>query len=247
MSMRDRLNRIRKWFSKGSPTPTSTTLDAASTRHEKEAAVNGLQFLSDSAIGEDRFGRSHFSRALARALVLPPNSEGLVVGIEGTWGSGKTFVINQIKSVLHEGDDQPILVEFNPWVISGADSLVEALLEQISSAIGKEPDLERRDAAVKAGSSVLRYLSLVRHLKYLKYVPGVTALGHAAEDLPDLAEKIGKGASEGAEDLTKLAKEFPEHSPSLRGNVEGKNCATHPVPPISSVPVCSLLSKVYLP
>lgn len=105
----------------------------------------GFQFLPDSPIGEDRFGRSNFSRALAKALVLPPNSEGLVVGIEGNWGSGKTFVINQIKSILREGDDQPIVVEFNPWVISGTDSVVEALLEQISSAIGRETDPKRRE------------------------------------------------------------------------------------------------------
>jgi len=148
-----------------------------------------------------------------------------VVGIEGAWGSGKTFVINQIESILRESNDPPIVVEFNPWVISGTDSLVEALLEQLSSAIGEEPDPSKKAAAVKAGSSVLRYLSLVRHLKYLKYVPGVSALGHAAEDLPELAEKIGKGASEGAEDLKKLEKEFPEHSLEARKGVAIKALA----------------------
>jgi hypothetical protein len=175
-----------------------------------------MKFQSDVPTGKDCFGRAPFARALAAALVLPANSEGLVVGIEGPWGSGKSFVINQLKSILTENDDRPIILEFNPWIISGTDSLVEALLEQIGAAIGKESDPSRKDAAIKAGASVLRYLSLVRHLKYLKYVPGVSAVGMAAEDLSDLAERVGKGAGDGAADLAKLAKELPEHSLTAR-------------------------------
>src|SRR5687768_302274 len=81
-----------------------------------------LRFLPDTPHGEDRFGRSPFARALAGALVLPVNVDGLVVGIEGAWGSGKTFVINQIKSILREDKSDPIVVDFNPWVVSGTDS-----------------------------------------------------------------------------------------------------------------------------
>jgi len=177
-----------------------------------------LKFLSDSPIGEDRFGRAAFARALADALLLPAESDGLVVGIEGAWGSGKTFVINQIKSIVSEGVDSPIVVEFNPWIISGSDSLVEALLEQISLAIGEESEPSQEAVALTAGSSLLRYLSLVRHLKYLKYVPGVSALGNIAEDLPEIAELIGKGAGEGAEDLAKLRKQLAV--PSLQAMKE---------------------------
>jgi hypothetical protein len=182
-----------------------------------EHSVNRpFKFLSDSPIEEDRFGRAPFARALAGALVLPADSEGLVVGIEGAWGSGKTFVINQIKSILGESNTPPIVVEFNPWIISGTDSLVEALLEQLCSAIGEESDPSQKAAAVRAGSSVLRYLSLVRHLRYLKYVPGVSPFGQAAEDLSEFAATIGKGAREGAEDLEKLEKEIPRHSLEAR-------------------------------
>jgi predicted KAP-like P-loop ATPase len=81
-----------------------------------EATPSSGRFLSDAPGGVDRFGRSHFAGALARALLLPPDSDGLVIGIEGAWGSGKTFVINQIQTILLESTDSPILVDFNPWV-----------------------------------------------------------------------------------------------------------------------------------
>jgi hypothetical protein len=50
----------------------------------------------------------------------------------------------------------------------------------------------------------------------LKYIPGATAFGAAAEDLADSAEKTGRAAREGPEDLQKLEKELPEHSLSDR-------------------------------
>jgi hypothetical protein len=173
-------------------------------------------FLPDSPHGVDRFGRASFARTLSKALVLPPDSEGLVVGIEGTWGSGKTFVIRQITSVLEESPEHPIIVDFNPWVISGADSLVEALLEQISTAIGKDPEPNRTKEAVNAGASILSYLKLVRHLKYLKYVPGATAFGNVAEDAHDWLEKIGTEAKEGAEDLEEMKKQFRDNTLAVR-------------------------------
>lgn len=169
------------------------------------------RFLLDSPIGVDRFGRSSFSRTLAQALILPAKSRGLVVGIEGPWGSGKSFVINQTIAVLREADPLPVVLEFNPWTISGTDGLVEALLEQLSSAIGEASESKSLEAA-KAGSSILQYLSLMRHLKFLKYVPGATAFGNLAEDLPELAEKIGDSAKEGSDALTTLTEKLSKHS-----------------------------------
>lgn len=214
MRLYGHLGRVARWF-RAMPRQQVATTAAP----EPQLPPGKSQFLPDSPYGEDRFGRSAFARRLSQALVLPAGNEGLVVGVEGTWGSGKTFVISQIKAVLAENADQPIVVEFNPWVVSGSDSLVEAMLEQLGSTIGEasaSSDPQRKQAAVKAGSSVLRYLSLVRHLKYMKYAPGLTAVGNIAEDLASLAEKIGKGANESADDLDKLVKQMPEHSLGAR-------------------------------
>jgi hypothetical protein len=144
------------------------------------------------------------------ALVLPKGADGLVVGIEGCWGSGKTFVINQIRAMVSEAPEPPIVVDFNPWIVSGTDALVEALLEQLGTALGAESDPTKRRAALKAGSSLLRYLSLVRHLKYLKYVPAMGSLGHIAQDVSDLADKIGRSAQDGSGDMDELAEDFEE-------------------------------------
>jgi len=208
------LDQMLSRFKEKTPVPVAA---AVGEERANQSSQRGPKFLSDSPIGKDHFGRGPFARALAKALLLPPGSEGLVVGIEGVWGSGKSFAMNQVKSILQEATEAPIVVEFNPWVISGTDGLVEALLQEISAALGQEAlgeiaDLARKKAAVKAGSSILRYLSLVRHLKYLKYVPGAAAIGNAAEDLPEIAEKWGKAAEGGSNDLQKIADALPERS-----------------------------------
>ena len=50
----------------------------------------------------------------------------------------------------------------------------------------------------------------------MKYAPGLTAVGTIAEDLAAIAEKVGKGANESADDLEKLARQMPEHSLGAR-------------------------------
>ena len=69
----------------------------------------------------DLYNRKPFAEQLARLLVLPPKSAGIVVGIEGAWGSGKTTVVDYIiESLKARPDDAPIVVEFNPWMLAGA-------------------------------------------------------------------------------------------------------------------------------
>jgi len=45
-------------------------------------------YIHDRPAKEDSLGRSHFAKALSHSLILPKDSSGLVVGIEGSWGSG---------------------------------------------------------------------------------------------------------------------------------------------------------------
>jgi hypothetical protein len=61
----------------------------------------------------DLYSRKPFAEQTARLLVLPPKSPGVVIGIEGAWGSGKTTVVHYIvESLKTATDEPPIVVEF---------------------------------------------------------------------------------------------------------------------------------------
>ena len=43
---------------------------------------------------QDKLGRSVFAKYLARCILDHQNPESLVIGLYGTWGTGKTSIIN---------------------------------------------------------------------------------------------------------------------------------------------------------
>src|SRR5438046_787733 len=77
---------------------------------------------------EDRLVFRPVAARIAASLVNHASENGLVVGLEGAWGSGKSsllFLIEQdLKSVSEA--DRPAVVNFRPWLIRERDSLLPA-------------------------------------------------------------------------------------------------------------------------
>ncbi|MEM5345210.1 KAP family P-loop NTPase fold protein [Paraburkholderia azotifigens] len=148
----------------------------------------------------DLYGRKSFAEQVGRLLALPPASPGIVVGIEGPWGSGKTTVVRYIVEALKTASKtHPIVVEFNPWMLAGADALVEALLTELASGIGMDGRKKRAKKSLEAAGKILGYAGLLRHLKYLKYVPGVSLVGVAADTVGTALHDAGELAIKAAD------------------------------------------------
>jgi predicted KAP-like P-loop ATPase len=162
-------------------------------------------------VSNDLYSRKPFAEQLASLLVLPPKSPGVVIGIEGPWGSGKTTVVRYIvESLKTAADGAPIVVEFNPWMLAGADALVEALLTELASGIGMDAGKKRAKKSLEAAGKILGYAGLLRHLKYLKYVPGVSLVGVAADTVGNAlhdASKLATKAGEGVDNAKKVVEE----------------------------------------
>ena len=65
---------------------------------------------------EDRYDVDPFARALARGIEGIPAPEGVVVALNGPWGSGKSSAVNLVLHHLRPARDQDRLkvVTFNP-------------------------------------------------------------------------------------------------------------------------------------
>ncbi len=83
------------------------------------------------AIAPDQFGRTGFARQLAACLQLAPGQDSLVVGLEGEWGGGKSWVIEQVKQVLAE--QGAIVINFNPWLINAEQELIGSFLQEMAA------------------------------------------------------------------------------------------------------------------
>lgn len=97
---------------------------------------------SDRAITDlqsDLLGRASFSKHLGRAIYEYPGSDGLVIGLFGKWGTGKTSVINmalQEISVLSKNeDDKPLVVKFAPWNYSDRENLISLFFQCLKNKV----------------------------------------------------------------------------------------------------------------
>lgn len=85
-----------------------------------------------SKISEDLLGRAPFSFQLAKAINNYNENSGLVIGIYGGWGTGKTSIINMIENeILNFEDDKTIFIRFTPWNYSDKDNLIRLFFESL--------------------------------------------------------------------------------------------------------------------
>jgi ABC-type dipeptide/oligopeptide/nickel transport system ATPase subunit len=101
---------------------------------------------------EDRFDRGVFVHNLAEALKRSSNEHGLVVGIGGPWGSGKTSLKNMLVETLREPhpdekDSYVHVVEFEPWMYSGSGRMVALMFSAISKALSPKGSSVKHVAA----------------------------------------------------------------------------------------------------
>lgn len=94
-------------------------------------------------VENDEYDRKKYVDNLAYAILTDDDSEGLIVGVEGEWGSGKTSIKNMLIERLQQ---MPLpsckthLIEFDAWMYSRSGEMVSALFSEISA--GLSPRLE---------------------------------------------------------------------------------------------------------
>ena len=95
---------------------------------------------------DDRLGYAPFTKHLTKALCEMVPSEGMVISINGPWGSGKTTVLNFIEYYLEQvpEKDRPKIVHFNPWWFSGGKDLVAEFFEEMMSTLNPEDETGRK-------------------------------------------------------------------------------------------------------
>jgi len=95
---------------------------------ESKAAFDRFRFLDDSPVIEDKFG-SHSRVADSIARKVEEGTPGMTIGLEGTWGSGKSSVIRMLEERWKDNDDIQVFT-FDAWAHQ-ADPLRRSFLEEM--------------------------------------------------------------------------------------------------------------------
>jgi len=96
---------------------------------ESPAADNPIE-----SRNQDRLGRADIASQLAEQVRGLDASHGLVVAIMGPWGNGKTSFVNLMREQF-AGDPALAVIDFNPWMFSGAQQLTEIFFTEVAAEL----------------------------------------------------------------------------------------------------------------
>jgi predicted KAP-like P-loop ATPase len=95
---------------------------------------------------DDTLGRGEFVRRLARALVTPGGrASGVVIGLTGPWGSGKSSTLNLLEAEIKKVHPGAVVVRFDPWLVSGRDDVITQFFAELLATIKEVTGQKGRD------------------------------------------------------------------------------------------------------
>lgn len=103
---------------------------------------------------QDLLGRSFFSKQLGKAIYEYNEKDGLVIGLFGKWGTGKTsiinMVVNEINKLAVNDDNKPMIMKFSPWNYSDRDNLISLFFRSLKNQINIQDNDELKKKVGKA-------------------------------------------------------------------------------------------------
>ncbi len=160
-----------------------------------------------SGYKEDRLGFRSVAKELATSLIKQVANHGLVISIEGKWGSGKSSLVNLLAEELENNREQaPKIVRFEPWLVGDRDGMLAALMSDLATAVeaieapekGKGQKLKEETVKLSKqlrgyGSKLSRGLAPIARLAGTLGIPLGQLAGATLEQVANAADAFDSG------------------------------------------------------
>src|SRR5689334_21381193 len=102
-------------------------------------SIDGLQGDRPLQRGDrDRLGFRQVAARIAEALAHHSSDGGLVVGLDGEWGSGKSSLLQLIQEELENSSGPRLpVINFRPWLVGSRDALLSSLFTEFAAGINQ--------------------------------------------------------------------------------------------------------------
>jgi predicted KAP-like P-loop ATPase len=146
---------------------------------------------------DDRLGYVRFSRLIANAVASMVPTEGLVVGLHGPRGAGRSSVANFVRRLL-EDVPHTVVTEFNPWRYAAGDDIAERYMATVLPVLAPGVEPGGDPAAVRAAAAEILRRERTRHVIVVddldrvapERVAEVGRLVSAVTDLPNVVHLL---------------------------------------------------------
>lgn len=166
-------------------------------------------FMADEEIrsgDHDLFSVEMQAKSFAEAVLASKTHAGLVFGVDGPWGIGKTSFINLAEQHWIEEDDNSVIVfRFEPLRYASEPDLAERFIRDLSTSIQKQVFVPELRPIASRYSRMLKGKADVSFLGFkLSLEPTSETIDELLEDIDDVLKRIERRLIIVIDDLDRL-------------------------------------------
>lgn len=117
-----------------------------------------IHMINDNPSTEDLLNFDRYVVPILQIITNPKSQTPFTISIFGSWGSGKSTLINYIYDKLKEKRNnlEFFRIKFNPWIYSKEENLLVPLLHTIQDSLDEDPKNRFTESVKKIGSVLTR-------------------------------------------------------------------------------------------
>jgi KaiC/GvpD/RAD55 family RecA-like ATPase len=167
-----------------------------------------LQFLADDEIGseaDDLLSNQSQAESFADTVLASGAHPGLVFGVDGPWGVGKTSFINLAERRWKRAADKVIVCRFEPLRYASEPDLADRMIRELSAAIQNRVFAPEFRPAASRYSRLIRGKADVSFLGFkLSLEPSQETVDELLDDIDEVLRRIGRRVIVVIDDLDRL-------------------------------------------
>ncbi len=167
-----------------------------------------LRFLADEEIGredDDLLSNKTQAKSFAETVLASGAHSGLVFGVDGPWGVGKTSFINLAERHWERAADEVIVCRFEPLRYASEPDLADRLIRDLSAAIQNKVFAPEFRPAASRYSRLIKGKADVSFLGFkLSLEPSQESVDELLDDIDEVLRRIGRRVIVVIDDLDRL-------------------------------------------
>ena len=167
-----------------------------------------LYFIADEEIKDkkdDLLESEEQAKSFAEAVLAGGAHPGLIFGVDGPWGVGKTSFINLAERYWADAKDKVIICRFEPLRYASEPDLSDRLIRDLSAAIQREVFVPEFRSAASRYSRLIKGKADVSFLGFkLSLEPSQETVDELLDDIDEVLRRIDRRVIIVIDDLDRL-------------------------------------------
>lgn len=165
-------------------------------------------FIADEEIGakkDDLLESESLAKSFAETVLDSGAHPGLIFGVEGPWGVGKTSFINLAENYWEKANDRVIVCRFEPLRYASEPDLADRLIRDLSGEIQNKVFAPEFRPAASRYSKLIKGKADVSFLGFkLSLEPSQETVDELLDDINEVLKRIGRRVIVVIDDLDRL-------------------------------------------